>query len=359
MEIFPSSPIPTYPLALESQHMTLTSSFESGKEFRRQLWAYAKRKATLKFDLLSQSNMMTLWNFFNARKGSFDPFWFFWPLSNSDGTWIFYSGEYVGRGNGSTVTFELPGKNTDNSFNQVKNYGFEDGTSGNWGLYVNTGAGAVASGSIISTGVYKGTYSRAIDITNGGTDVSHIQAYTTQSPALNLVSGQKYEVRFSAKAAASRTIQVSVQQNASPWSNYGLSQAGISIVTGWQDYIYPFTANTTASDGRINFQLGNDNNSVYLDEISIRKSSQTDGLVSSPARAYVNGIETYVAFETGAGDAGVDRITFVTAPANGSVVTADFVGQLRMKMRFASDTTSKELFEYVLYKMGLELQEVR
>lgn len=74
---------------------------------------------------------------------------------------------------------------------------------------------------------------------------------------------------------------------------------------------------------------------------------------------YVNGTSTSVTFNSGVGDAGVDDIQFSSAPAAGSTITADFTGQIRYRVRFAEDKLSKSLFIFMLYKIGINLQEVR
>jgi len=75
---------------------------------------------------------------------------------------------------------------------------------------------------------------------------------------------------------------------------------------------------------------------VYLDGIS--KSSPSDYSIL-----------------TGGGTAGSDRIDFVAAPSEGEIITVDFTGFLRIRARFTKDSMSRELFEYNLYKIGLEL----
>lgn len=80
---------------------------------------------------------------------------------------------------------------------------------------------------------------------------------------------------------------------------------------------------------------------------------------SSSVVAYKAGIVTAVTFLSGGGDAGADRIQFAAAPAAGDFITADFSGQLRLKVKFQNDKCSKEMFQYLLYTMGIELSEVR
>lgn len=192
MNVFPEELIPTYPLSLSTEWKTRKTDFETGaKEQRRQVWTFPRRSLDLKFTPLTQAKLDTLWNFFNQQKGSFEPFWYFLPTKNSDGAWHSYTGEYVGKGNGSSVIFELPGRST---------------------------------------------------------------------------------------------------------------------------------------------------------------TSQT---------AYVNGAVTAGTVLGGSGDAGVDRIQFAAAPANGATITVNFTGQLRLRSRFGEDKMTRELFEWALYSVGLQVLEVR
>lgn len=58
----------------------------------------------------------------------------------------------------------------------------------------------------------------------------------------------------------------------------------------------------------------------------------------------------------GGGDGSSDRIEFTTAPAEGDVISCDFTGYMRILCRFKQDNMSRTLFEYNLYRVGLELQ---
>lgn len=112
MAIYPDySSIPwSTPVGMDIQFKTLIGTFdESGEENRKQKWLYPKRKITLTYKNISLSNMQTLWQFYVARAGSFEAFNFFLPEPNI-GTES-YVKEYVGTGDGSTVTFNLPSKN--------------------------------------------------------------------------------------------------------------------------------------------------------------------------------------------------------------------------------------------------------
>ena len=98
-------------MILEAGHKTLVSEFETGKEQRRQAWAFPRRTIKLSFDPLLAADVDTIYNFLLARKGSFEPFYYFWPWKNPGNVWQSYTGEYIGRGTGALTTFNLPARN--------------------------------------------------------------------------------------------------------------------------------------------------------------------------------------------------------------------------------------------------------
>lgn len=76
-----------------------------GEEIRKQRWLFPKPiVGPLKYNWISKSDFKTLWEFYQARAGSFGEFNFFFPNSN---TWV---GIYVGTGDGSTTDWNLPCK---------------------------------------------------------------------------------------------------------------------------------------------------------------------------------------------------------------------------------------------------------
>jgi len=112
MAIYPDySTIPwSTPVKVHIRFKTLMGTYdESGEENRKQKWLYPKRAITLIYNNISLSNMQTLWQFYIARAGNFEAFNFFLPDPNN-GTES-YVKEYVGTGDGSTVTYNLPSKN--------------------------------------------------------------------------------------------------------------------------------------------------------------------------------------------------------------------------------------------------------
>ena len=106
MAEYPTTPRPQYPYDLTVNWKTITSAFDSGKEQRRQKQTYAKYDVSLTYNQVSASDFQTLWNFYVARKGSYEAFYFY-TLATSD-----WDGLFIGTGNAATVTFDLPGKST-------------------------------------------------------------------------------------------------------------------------------------------------------------------------------------------------------------------------------------------------------
>lgn len=189
MAVFPETPLPVYPVSIEPEWRTIADEADSGAEQRRQKWLFAKWNASFRYDALTAADLSTHYAFYMARKGSYEPFWYFDPRP-SLGMTVAHTDIYVGTGNGSTQTFDLPGKST-----------------------------------------------------------------------------------------SSRTLYV-------------------------------------------------------------------DGVSQSTGFAYL----------TGGGDGSADRVTFTSAPADGAIITLDFTGILRMRVRFAVDRMSMELFQTVLQRLGVQLK---
>lgn len=187
---YPTDPKPSFPCEISIEYKTLISQFETGKELAHQQWRFPKRHINLQYNVLTMSEIKSLWDFYVSRKGSLLPFLFFDTYSKDNGNNPnSYIDEFVGRSEGSTIIFDIPGKST---------------------------------------------------------------------------------------------------------------------------------------------------------------SLQT---------IYVDGISTAVTILTGTGDGGADQAQFSSAPLDGSLITIDFTGHIRYKMRFAQDKLSKEFFTVMLYKVGIELIE--
>lgn len=106
MAQFPTVPAPNYPYDLVINWKTIITAFDSAVEQRRQKQTYAKYDVDLNYDILTEVEFQTLWNFYVARKGALETFYFY-TFTATD--WI---GLYCRTGDGTTVTFDIPGKST-------------------------------------------------------------------------------------------------------------------------------------------------------------------------------------------------------------------------------------------------------
>lgn len=82
------------------------------------------------------------------------------------------------------------------------------------------------------------------------------------------------------------------------------------------------------------------------------------GKSTSSHEIYIDGQVQSSGFEIlyGDGDGDSDRVEFETAPAQGQVLTCDFTGFLRIRVRFAKDELTRETFDYLLYTYGIDLE---
>lgn len=121
MTAFPtfSNDGPTSPLIEQVVFKTLRTEFENGAVQTKKKYLYPRRNFQLKFNVLTPANARTLYNFYIARGGSFDQFNFFHPFSHA------YVGEYVGVGDGSSINFNAPCKESSSVTVYVD--GFEQG----------------------------------------------------------------------------------------------------------------------------------------------------------------------------------------------------------------------------------------
>ena len=131
------------PEKVQLQFKTLISQFDDlAEKKRKQKWLYPRRNFFLQTEDKSKANGRTLWQFYLDHKGSFEAFNYFMTSSNT------YKGEYVGTGDGSTIIFNLPAKNS--SSYKVYKDGVEQ-TGGGVDYTFAAGAGADGADKITFT----------------------------------------------------------------------------------------------------------------------------------------------------------------------------------------------------------------
>jgi hypothetical protein len=189
--------------------------------------------------------------------------------------------------------------------NELVNGSF-NGSLTPWSLSVGAGAATFA----LDTSNYAGgsTSSAHVTVTAPATDNWQIDMYEGSLP---VTSGVEYQVQFWAKADSDILIGVAVQGGAPNWANYGLS-TNVSLTTGWNYYSLSFLSSATATDGRVEFFLGNAVANIWIDSVQF---------VQAPTRIYrrdftngvvlLNGTQNTQTINVGSG---IDRFTGTQAP---------------------------------------------
>jgi hypothetical protein len=107
-------------------------------------------------------------------------------------------------------------------------------------------------------------------ITNGGTEIWHVQLI---QEFFNLSSSMIYHLQFDARADASRTMEIDINQAYDPYSTYS-GRRLCNLTTSMQTFEYDFQMiYPTDSDVRIEFNMGLDLNDVYIDNVSLMPSA--------------------------------------------------------------------------------------
>src|SRR4030042_1299814 len=106
MAVFPATPKPNYPVEIEPEWAPLISRVDTGGEQRKQKSLFPRYNVRLTYKALSNANLQTLWEFYHARKGAYEAFYFFDLIS------LIHIDQYVCTGDGTTEIFDLPGKST-------------------------------------------------------------------------------------------------------------------------------------------------------------------------------------------------------------------------------------------------------
>ena len=148
------------------------------------------------------------------------------------------------------------------STNTLTNGGFESGLAG-WTLLVNTPAkAAVAADPSV---VAEGTSSAHVAVSSSSTINSDV---SFELPGVSVTGGTTYRLQFWARADSARVITINSQGGPPNYPWYGL-YAKITIGPGWSLYTASMVAPTTATDGRIQFWVGDVAGSVWIDGVRL------------------------------------------------------------------------------------------
>ncbi|HEX3047701.1 MAG TPA: carbohydrate binding domain-containing protein, partial [Bacillota bacterium] len=145
--------------------------------------------------------------------------------------------------------------------------------AGNWCLFTDTTA--QANGALDAAAFDSAPVSYRIQCLNNGDTQSSLQLFTMP---INIVQNKTYRLTFRAKSTGIFAIpSIQFMKATSPWTLYSNPYSGLTITNEWQTYSIIFTANTTTTDGRITFFLGNalpDGATFWIDSLSLREMAQ-------------------------------------------------------------------------------------
>jgi len=161
--------------------------------------------------------------------------------------------------------------------NLLTNGGFEK-TLSPWVYYINAGA---ASAAYTTSALIDGTSSALLSIS---TPASAMYLIDFEQPALSVTANATYMLKFWAKSSLAQQVYLRLQGGSPSFANYGLS-ASSTLTTSWVQYAYTFTANTTASDARLEFLMGIDSGSIWLDDVQLYGTANVGQSIAFPALA--------------------------------------------------------------------------
>ena len=332
MAVFPDiGSVPyTNPLEETVQYKTLVTRLNDlGEEQRRAKWLYPRRAFSLKYQAISVSQARTLWDFYMQRRGRYEAFNFFYPMTGT------YTGEYVGTGDGSTTNFNAPCKSAtgvtiyvdgvaqpESGSIALTNPGFETGDGTGWSWFDEEESATV---SYVTEKSHGGNYSCKI-----------VQSGTPSGSCLyrdiSITGRATYTMSVWFWAEAGNYARICLRDQTHSQSDYAHMEGNGE----WQFLFVSYSFPSDASQGRVILYAtyNQENNTVYYDDVQVEKSLYT-----------VNG-----------GEDGADLISFATAPDDGARITMDFTGYLKVRCRFAEDMLDFQTFYARLVSAGIKLQ---
>jgi Carbohydrate binding domain/Secretion system C-terminal sorting domain len=153
--------------------------------------------------------------------------------------------------------------NTTMPVDRVENGNFESTILGNkWQMEQHNGA--VASVGIDAIQKFNGTRSAKVDIATATGTGWHVQLKFVN---FSFKKDTSYIVKFTAKASKNRSIDATLMRDNDPYTWFG--GQSFNITTDWQTFQFTLKPSEDINGvGRISFGLGQDNGSVWFDDVS-------------------------------------------------------------------------------------------
>lgn len=139
MATFPESKVPSYSLFLTPKWQTLISPMGANGEQRTAKQLYPQFDVTVNFAVVpDHDEVMVLWDFYQARKGAYEGFYIYDPRLHAS-IYPAHTGLYIDTADGSTTTFDIPGRSTSSQTIYV------DSVEQTSGITILTGGGSSSS----------------------------------------------------------------------------------------------------------------------------------------------------------------------------------------------------------------------
>src|SRR5690606_2848223 len=151
-----------------------------------------------------------------------------------------------------------------NQANQVENEELDAGLD-QFSFYAQGGASATSSAD--NTYKLSGQNSARVNISNATGTNWHVQFSQTD---MVLEAGKTYTLSFMARASSNRTINAAIDLGQSPWTIY--YGQDVNVTTSPQTYTFEFTQPASTTVGRVVFNLGESNQTVWLDNIKLSEA---------------------------------------------------------------------------------------
>lgn len=330
IEVYPTTPAPSFSEIIDETFKTIITKSESGVIERNAIMRFPERVVSLVYDHNVDADFSAIHSFFRKRRGSYGPFWFF-DLKKK--LWV---DEFVAPGGFISL------------------------------------AGAVADDG----GVQTDETEDAND--SGANDMVLLPAVPAVNDAYYFGSLYQFDtlrVNIGTQGAGTWTITWEYRKSDSTWaalSGVADGTNGFRAAPGNRDVTF-----TVPSDWMIDAVKR-----IEAYWIRARVSSYTSvttqprgtqAWVSSkvfeiPAKSvdndstfvvYVDGTSVSKTFISGGGAGSADRFSLASTPADGSLITADFTGYLRI-LGFLDDALKYELYDEELHRFeSVRINEIR
>ncbi len=139
MATFPETVVPNYSLSLIPKWQTVKNTLGAQYEQRTSKQLYFQCDVIVNFSAIpGLTAMMTLWDFYNARKGSAESFYIYDPQLHR-ASYPAHVNLFVGTADGVEDTFDIPGRSTSSQAIEI------DGVDQASGWSILTGGGSSSS----------------------------------------------------------------------------------------------------------------------------------------------------------------------------------------------------------------------